>query len=596
VTVSVIRRAVLIFLPLAVAAAVVFYLLYREQTVASRSIARAGEETIVELARTVLTVELATIVSDVRFFAEARILQHWLASGDPTFLQDLAAQYLVLAKHKAVYDQIRFLDLGGREVVRVDWNGGAPRVVPAGELQDKVDRYYFHHTVELSQGEIYISPFDLNVERGVVERPIKPMIRFGSPVYDGKGDKRGVVVLNYLGQRLLDRVKGLAAGTTGSLWLLDADGYWLLGPSAEDEWGFMYPERRTRSFAQSYSEAWARIRDGGASAQFTIGGDLFTYAYARVPSFGPNAALAQAGVGPVAASPIWFVVAYLPAAALAKQTADLARDLAFALAAVLVLLAAVAYGIGHHGVRRQQAERQIQELNERLSRDNAELQALNKELEAFSYSVSHDLRAPLRAIDGFSQALLEDQAERLDEGGRDSLMRVRRAAQRMGLLIDDLLKLARIARAEVSVDDIDLSALAREIVEDLQAHAPQRRAEFVITSGLSARGDPQLLRVALENLLSNAWKFTAGREPARIEFGATVADGGPAYFVRDNGIGFDMAYAEKLFGAFQRLHDAKQFPGTGVGLATVQRIIHKHGGRVWAQAESNKGATFYFTL
>jgi signal transduction histidine kinase len=586
----------LIFLPLALAAAVVFYLLYREQAAAARSIARAGEETTVELARTVLTVELAEIVSDARFFAEARILQHWLESEDPAFLKDLAAQYVALAKHKAVYDQIRFLDLVGREVVRVDWDGGAPRAVPAGELQDKGDRYYFHHTVELSQGEIYISPFDLNVERGVVEQPIKPMIRFGSPVYDAKGDKRGVVVLNYLGRRLLDRIKALAAGKPGALWLLDADGYWLLGPSAEDEWGFMFSERRSHAFAQAYPEAWEKIRDGGAFAQFDIGGDLFTYAYARVPSFGANAALAQAGLGPVATSPIWFLVAYLPAATVAKQTADLARDLAFAMAAVMALLAALAYGIGHHEVRRQQAERHIQELNERLSRDNAELQALNKELEAFSYSVSHDLRAPLRAIDGFSQALLEDQAERLDESGRDSLMRVRRAAQRMGVLIDDLLKLARITRAELSVDDIDLSALAREIVEDLQAHAPQRRAEFVIASGLGARGDPRLVRVALENLLSNAWKFTAGREPARIEFGATVADGGPAYFVRDNGIGFDMAYAEKLFGAFQRLHDSHRFPGTGVGLATVQRIIHKHGGRVWAQAENDKGATFYFTL
>jgi signal transduction histidine kinase len=243
-------------------------------------------------------------------------------------------------------------------------------------------------------------------------------------------------------------------------------------------------------------------------------------------------------------------------------------------------------------VEKDRIEKARMELQEQSRR----LEAANKELEAFSYSVSHDLRAPLRAIDGFSQALLEDQAERLDESGRDSLLRVRRAAQRMGLLIDDLLKLARVTRAELTVDDIDLSALAREIVEDLQASVPQRPAEFVIASGLSARGDPRLLRIVMENLLNNAWKFTAGREPARIEFGTTMADGGSAYFVRDNGVGFDMTYAEKLFGAFQRLHDANAFPGTGVGLATVQRIIHKHGGRVWARAENDKGATFYFTL
>jgi PAS domain S-box-containing protein len=241
-------------------------------------------------------------------------------------------------------------------------------------------------------------------------------------------------------------------------------------------------------------------------------------------------------------------------------------------------------------------ERKVEELNARLTRDNAELATVNKELEAFSYSVSHDLRAPLRAIDGFSQALLEDCAERLDDGGRNHLTRVRQAAQRMGLLIDDLLKLSRVTRADVGVEDIDLDALAREIVSALRANDPQRTVEVEIVDGLTARGDPHLLRIVLENLLGNAWKFTAGRSPARIKFGQFRIDGKTAYYVRDNGVGFDMAYADQLFRAFQRLHDARAFPGTGIGLATVQRIIHKHGGRVWADAKTGKGATFHFTL
>ncbi|WP_437123444.1 sensor histidine kinase [Tistlia consotensis] len=221
---------------------------------------------------------------------------------------------------------------------------------------------------------------------------------------------------------------------------------------------------------------------------------------------------------------------------------------------------------------------------------------MNRELEAFSYSVSHDLRAPLRAIDGFSQALLEDCGEQLDEEGRGHLNRVRQAAQRMGLLIDDLLRLSRVARAELAPEAVDLGALALEVVEGLRSASPERAVEVEIARDLTARGDPRLLRIALENLIGNAWKFTAGRTPARIELGRCEQDGKPAFFVRDNGVGFDMTYAGQLFRAFQRLHDARSFPGTGIGLATVQRIVHKHGGAVWAEAATNEGATFYFTL
>ncbi len=234
--------------------------------------------------------------------------------------------------------------------------------------------------------------------------------------------------------------------------------------------------------------------------------------------------------------------------------------------------------------------------NKARDRYLTELSAVNKELEAFSYSVSHDLRGPLRAIDGFSQALLEDYGERVDAEGQEYLARVRAAARRMGQLIDDLLTLSRITRSEVRREEVDLSNLAGAIALELREQAPQREADFAIEPSIRAQGDPRLLHIALENLLSNAWKFTRNGAGARIEFGRTEHDGKPAYFVRDNGVGFDMAYGDKLFGAFQRLHDAREFPGTGVGLATVQRIVHKHGGRVWAQAQAGEGATFYFTL
>ncbi|MBI5840149.1 MAG: PAS domain S-box protein [Chloroflexi bacterium] len=247
--------------------------------------------------------------------------------------------------------------------------------------------------------------------------------------------------------------------------------------------------------------------------------------------------------------------------------------------------------------QRKRNEDEIKKLNDDLKQRAAQLEAANKELESFSYSVSHDLRAPLRTIDGFSQALLEDHSEQLPPEARGHLERVRSAAQRMAILIDDLLNLSRITRAPLQLRFINLSAMAQEIAQALRESQPERQAEVSITPGLMVDGDPHLLHIALQNLLSNAWKFTSKQKQAIIEFGQQSRHNKErTFFVRDNGVGFDMAYADKLFGVFQRLHSMSEFPGTGVGLATVQRIINIHGGRIWAESAEGKGATFYFTL
>jgi PAS domain S-box-containing protein len=249
---------------------------------------------------------------------------------------------------------------------------------------------------------------------------------------------------------------------------------------------------------------------------------------------------------------------------------------------------------------RKQIETEIRKMNDELEQRvrgrTAQLEASNKDLEAFSYNVSHDLRTPLRSIEGFSRALLEEYRENLDETGKNYLDRVCEAAKRMGRLIDDTMKLSRVARFDFQCEAVDLSRMVRVIAEANQKTYPDRAVNVIIREGIIVQGDPYMMKIALGNLLDNAWKFTGKAAQPRIEFGKTVKDDEAAYYVRDNGAGFDMTYVDKLFGPFQRLHTAEEFAGTGIGLATVKRIINRHGGHVWAEGEVGKGATFYFTL
>ncbi|OGI43297.1 MAG: hypothetical protein A2150_06640 [Candidatus Muproteobacteria bacterium RBG_16_64_11] len=411
-------------------------------------------------------------------------------------------------------------------------------------------------------------------------RTVAPRLNIFSvavPVNNAHGEVAGFLVVQIGVKNLLEWVEAISLGPEGFLYIVDS--------KSQAAFHSKQPEREEMAdlSAMPVVEKLRRAERGVEIVSDPAKGEDYIVAYAAVPGYG------------------WGVVTQQPTRAsqgLAARDRQL-RQLLTGYGLILSLGIATMFLMLQMAVGRRRAEeerRMKAELERQVAERTADLQAANQELESFSYSVSHDLRAPLRGIDGFSQALAEDYAAKLDDTGKEYLQRVRLASQRMAELIDDMLKLARVSRASMHREPVDLGALAHSIVAELQRTQPQRPVEVVVEPDLNASGDPKLLRVLLENLLANAWKFTGKQPRPRIEFGARRDHGAPVYFVRDNGAGFDMKYAHKLFGAFQRLHTTAEFPGTGIGLATVQRIVHRHGGRVWAEGAEGRGATFFFTL
>jgi signal transduction histidine kinase len=303
---------------------------------------------------------------------------------------------------------------------------------------------------------------------------------------------------------------------------------------------------------------------------------------------------------PVAGTGGWRVISAVASSRLFAPLDAGATATYWTLVGLLVAAVLVAMMLGLGARRRAEAKARLvaanAELEQRVNERTQELRVSNDELEAFVYSVSHDLRAPLRSMDGFSRVLLEDYSMQLDEQGRHYLLRMREGARRMGWMIDELLQISRVARGVMHREQVDLSSLARQIASELQSSEPDRRVRFEIAEGLTASGDPELIRIVLENLLSNAWKFTSQHEHATIEVGETKHDGHREFFIRDDGAGFDMEYADQLFGPFQRLHRTDEFSGTGVGLASVKRIVARHGGHIRGEGQVEHGATFRFTL
>ncbi len=705
----------LIWIPLLIVALLAIVLLIRVNVEARTVVAHAEQRAQVQAALIQLENRISGVRGDALYLSALARLATTPANPAPQ-LEDNTYALSSFLQFNPQYDQLRLLDLQGHEQVRVERHNGEVVITPSEQLQNKAARYYVQLGLHLKPGQLYFSAFDLNVEQGEIERPLKPTIRVATPVIDESGDTAGLLVMNYRGANLLDELAALDSPRTGQLWLVNRNGYWLKGPSPEQEWGFMLPERSQASLAKQHVRLWSQLIQGSQLGDLLDAEDHYSFTSVDLtPIESPDF---EQELGRL------HVVSYLSSERLDELTGPIKQGLWQAGALIVLLSAGLAYLLarsvaqrwhtesslqdseakframieaapdaiiitdtdgtivllneqairlfeytheellgqkvevllpeelrkGHiqhrqgyvsdprprlmgSGLRlqakrkdgselpvevslspirtpsetlvfcairdvteRRETEDKIKHLNNGLTAQNNELQVVNRELEAFSYSVSHDLRAPLRAIDGFSQILSTSLSDKLDEQEVDYFNRIRKAAQKMSKLIDDLLLLARVSRADVLSAEVNLSNLAEATVQNLRELQPEREIDIQIQKGIRVEGDLALLQVTVQNLIGNAWKFTGKTEHPQILVGTEIQDEEEVIFVRDNGAGFDMNYADKLFIPFQRLHSGNDFPGSGVGLATIERIMAKLNGRIWAESVTGQGATFFLKL
>lgn len=805
-----------------VALGICYGIYYGEATQIERNL-RYRESVRVESQVRLFDREIRSVATDLRVLASGDGLRNYVDSGKPADLNRAIRRAVFFSDLQSNYDQIRYLDGKGKEVIRVNASG---QVVPPEQLQDKSARPYLSDASNLASGQVLISPFDLNVEHGRVENPIKPVLRFATPVFNSAGERRGLYVINYLGTNILSQLQQLAPAFAHRLRVFNSRGYWLKAAQTSQEWGFTLPGRSAMTLAQTDPALWTHITNEPAGQMRRAGGLSTWDRLVPAEAVGGGTALAAQEPYLIIASEMsaeewanafarlrqsfliigsvvlvlvascgWFFQRHQQAVAALRQSqallqsildntpsviflkdpagryqfvnrryeqvtgwsrddfvgktatellppeiaraatsndqevlkakaplqfeetvihpdgphthlvvkfplsdgagsiyaiggvstdiserkrAEEERDRFFNLSRDLMCIVdfegrfkvmnpawestlgvprdqmlnrpfiefvlpedcpatraeaeklvnggeviyfenryrcgdgslrwlawsaradlsrRLIYATARDMTEQRKSQEEIARLNKDLQLRAAQLEAANKELEAFSYSVSHDLRAPLRHIDGFMDLLVKHSGDRLDDRGRRYVRIIGDAAKQMGNLIDDLLVFSRMGRAELRRETVDMNALVEQVIASLQSDCNGRNIHWKVDRLPSVEADTALLRQVLANLIGNAIKYTRPRDPAEIEIGCfEEKPGRRVFFVRDNGVGFDMRYADKLFGVFQRLHRSDEFEGTGIGLANVRRIVLRHGGRTWADGELDKGATIYYTI
>ncbi len=621
---GVIGRFLRLFVPIAIICVGGAIILFRSELDTDLTKIRASETMSVQLGVSSISRAVQTITRDTAYLAAQGRLLDELSNSRVEADGYLAADWLTFSRTKRIYDQIRLLDATGQERERVNFNGGYPASVAKEKLQNKGKRYYFTDTIKLSRGEFFISPLDLNIEGGRVETPIKPTIRIGTPVFDRRGRKSGIVLLNYYGDRMLGEFGRTMGANKARAWLLNNQGFWLKGPSDDLEWGFMH-QRPDASMAHRYPEAWQRIL-AADQGQFENEQGLWTFATAvpliegQKTSSGTHEAFAPSRSELESRDYFWKAVLLLPREAYRGSMWQTGVNI---LAAAAILLAGLFIGcwrLASAWVRQEQAEAEVRRVNQGLEvmvdARTEELRTKNDELESLIYVVSHDLRAPILKFQEFSalfEKLVRNVEERLKAGEPSvqeletiaaqlggqipaSLTTMLENTDRMYPLVNGLHHISRANRAILDIQPLDINAMLSKIAAKLDTELRATGGTIEIADLPDCMGDAAHLEVVFTNLLGNAIKYRHPDRPPAVRISGEMTDGRAVYEISDNGVGFAAEHCQHVWDLFYRRVLMGETEGQGLDLTLVRRIVERHHGRISLESEEGVGSQFTVAL
>lgn len=619
----------------------------------------------ITLFRSTVNNHFKMVITDLMILSEQHELEKIFRGDDPGTIKEIAGNFLSFVKRKKLYDQIRYIDKTGMEVARVNYNNGDPTVVPEEKLQNKAHRYYFKETLVLEREDVFVSPFDLNIEKGEIERPLKPMIRFGTPVFDRNGVKQGVLIVNYLGSRLIESLKQVTKKSNGEVSLLNSGGYWLYGPKQDDEWGFMFKDKEDRVFGALYPDEWRRISEE-ESGQFSTPNGLFTFAtiFPLLESWKSNVGLKEAFSSSLkwlnGKAYSWKLVSIVPTGEIGSGSQKLFFRLGILYAVLVGLLAFGSWLIDSffsrtvavpserlspwtllivvaivlffaelmvmfilpffqpltpmqealvdssmlfilvmptlyfllfrplilHIDERHQAEAEREKVI-------SDLDKANVELKDFAYIVSHDLKAPLRAISSLAGWIKKDNEDKLDDESRENLDLMLQRTKRMNNLIQGILEYSRVGRLKDEPELLNCGQIVHEVADAI--HPPENIRIRIDGNLPPIIYDYTRLNQIFQNLISNAINHI---DKPRGEIVVSCKDKGDLYefCVKDNGSGIEERHFKRIFKIFQSLKPRDEQESTGIGLALVKKIVESHGGSVRVESKVGEGSEFYFTI